>query len=57
MLTSTADNLGQVKGINASFTAHTDAECAGIALNDNMGVKFTDVTATLKGNIDLDLND
>lgn len=57
VLTSTADNLGQVKGINASFTAHTDAECAGIALNDNMGVKFTDVTATLKGNIDLDLND
>lgn len=57
VLTSTADNLGQVKGIQASFTAHTDAECAGIALNDNMGVKFTDVTATLKGNIDLDLND
>lgn len=57
VLTSTADNLGQVKGINASFTAHTDAQCAGIALNDNMGVKFTDVTATLKGNIDVDLND
>lgn len=57
VLTSTADNLGQVKGITASFTAHTDAQCAGVALNENMGVKFTDVTATLKGNIDLDLND
>lgn len=57
VLTSKADNLGQVKGITASFTAHTDAQCAGVALNENIGVKFTDVTATLKGNIDLDLND
>ncbi len=57
VLRSKADNLSQVKGINASFKAHTDAQCAGIALNKNMGVKFTDVTATLKGNIDIDLND
>lgn len=57
VLRSTADNLGQLKGISASFTANTDARCAGINLNESMGVKFTDVTATLKGNIDLDLND
>ena len=57
MLRSTADNLSQLKGISASFTAHTDAQCAGVALNESMGVKFTDVTATIKGNIDLDLNE
>ncbi len=57
VLTSTADNLGQLKGLKASFTAHTDAQCAGVALNETMGVKFTEVTATLKGNIDVDLNE
>ncbi len=57
VLRSKADNLSQVKGINASFKAHTDAQCKGIPLNKSMGVKFTDVTATLKGNIDIDLND
>ncbi|MDE6125634.1 MAG: hypothetical protein K2G30_01625 [Muribaculaceae bacterium] len=57
VLRSTADNLSQLKGISASFTAHTDAQCAGVALNESMGVKFTDVTATIKGNIDLDLNE
>ncbi len=57
ILSSTADNLGQMKGISANFTANTDRSCAGVPLNENMGVKFTDVTATVKGNIDIDLND
>lgn len=57
VLTSKANNLAEVKGISASFTAHTDAQCAGVPLNEDMGIKFTDVTATLKGSIDIDLND
>lgn len=55
-LTSTADNIGALDGVQFEFDATATPGLVGTPLNDNQYLQFTNVRLKLYGGVDIDLN-
>lgn len=56
VLSSTAQNLANLYGIEFEFDGTTDPSCVGVPLNSAQSLKFEEIRLRLIGGVDIDLN-